>query len=457
VSQILEIARSAVMASRTALEVTAQNVANSQTPGYIRQRVSLAPVALSDPGGRASVGNGVTVQSIERLRNQCLEAQINHQEGQLGQDRARSDSLSRVEAYFGDLSGGGLSQSLGALFDALQKLQTAPASSVARGEVISAADSFARQTRTLSAQLTQERTLLGTELEQHVGQVNVLLHEVADLNGRIMPLGDNPQANDLKVSREETIRQLASLCGAGGSDQPGNAQDLLLGGLRLVQGTEVTELSLAPGPSGSTSQVVMAGAIEVDNLGGKIAGYVQAREQHLADWQQALDDLASSFADAVNTQHRAGVDLNNDAGGDVFAYDPDAAADTIRVSEALLGNSSLLAAAGVVGGPPGDGDNALNLLNLRQAKLVGGGTLTAEQGYEDLMYGVGVEALRASDATEARSVMVTSLDTQYANEAGVSLDEEGVEIMRFQQVFSASTRLLKIADEMIQDILGLAD
>lgn len=454
-SQILEIARSAVMASRTALEVTAQNVANSQTPGYIRQRVSLAPIALSDPGGRASVGNGVTVQSIERLRNQCLEAQINHQEGQLGQNRARSDSLSRVEAYFGDLSGGGLSQSLGAFFDALQKLQTAPASSVARSEVISAADGFARHTRTLSAQLTQERMLLGTELEQHVGQVNVLLHKVADLNGRIMPLGDNPQANDLKVSREEAIRELASLCGASGSDQPTNAQDVLLGGLRLVQGTEITELSLAPAP-GSTSKVVMAGTVAVDSLGGKIAGCVQAREQHLADWQQALNDLASSFGDAVNTQHHAGVDLDDQAGGDVFTYDPEAAADTIHVSEALLGNSSLLAAGGVVGGPPGDGDNALNLLNLRRAKLVSGGTLTAEQGYENLMYGVGVEALRASEATEARSVMVVSLDTQYANEAGVSLDEEGVEIMRFQQVFSASTRLLRIADEMIQDILGLA-
>ncbi|MGE5530702.1 MAG: flagellar hook-associated protein FlgK, partial [Bacteroidota bacterium] len=294
-SQILEIARSAVMASRTALEVTAQNVANSQTPGYIRQRVSLAPVALSDPGGSGSVGNGVTVQAIERLRNQCLEAQINHQEGQLGQDRALSESLSRVEAYFGDLSGGGLSEALGGFFNALQKVQTAPDSAVAREEVIYSADSFARQTRTLSAQLTQERALLGTELEQHVEQANVLLQEVADLNKRIMPLGDNPQANDLKVRREEAVRELAGLCGASAVDQPGGAQDVLLGGLRLVQGTEVTELSLGRRAAGRT---VMAGGVEVDSLGGEIAGYTKARQQHLADWQQSLDDLASSFADA---------------------------------------------------------------------------------------------------------------------------------------------------------------
>ena len=142
-------------ATRTALDVAAQNVANSQTPGYVRQRVSLAPVSGAETAGRVGVGNGVTVQTIQRRRDQCLEAQINHQEGELGRESSRADSLSRVETSFTDLSQTGLSTALGNFFDSLQSLQTAPTSVAARDEVIYAAESLATKTNEVAGQLSQ--------------------------------------------------------------------------------------------------------------------------------------------------------------------------------------------------------------------------------------------------------------------------------------------------------------
>ena len=442
--------------TQTALEVAAQNVANSQTPGYVRQRVLLAPVGGGATAGRVGVGNGVTVQTIQRLRDQCLEAQINHQEGELGREASRADSLSRVEASFTDLSGTGLSDALGGFFNSLQSLQTAPTSVAARDEVIFAAESFATKTNEISGQLAQEQTTLSSELADYVTQANQLLHQVGALNAKIMPLGDSPAANDLKVTREQTIRQLAGLCGALGLDQPSNGQDVLVDGLRVVQGSEVTELSLAPSPDDPSQQVVMVGQVQAQELGGKLAGSLAAQAD-VAGWRQTLDGLAADFADACNAVHRQGFDLNGQAGGDLFTYDPSAPADSLRVTAALRNQPELLAMASASDHASGDAGNAQALLNLRAQDTCAGGTATAEEAYQQLLSSVGRQSGHATEARTARQSLLDSLDTQYANEAGVSLDDEAVDIMRYQQVYTASTRLVKIANDMLQEIVGLLD
>ena len=86
-----------------------------------------------------------------------------------------------------------------------------------------------------------------------------------------------------------------------------------------------------------------------------------------------------------------------------------------------------------------------------------GGTQTAEDYYGDLLYDIGAQAQRATDAGAARESLVASLETQYANEAGVSLDEEAVEIMRFQQVYAAATKLMQINNQMMDEMMGLLD
>ncbi|MBU0611488.1 MAG: hypothetical protein KKI08_26665, partial [Armatimonadetes bacterium] len=174
------------------------------------------------------------------------------------------------------------------------------------------------------------------------------------------------------------------------------------------------------------------------------------------EWQQELDGLAATFADACNTVHRAGYDLNSQPGGDMFTYDAGAPAGSLRVAATLEDHPEALALAGTLTGPPGDVTNAQSLLSLRQATLFAGGTQTAEETYREIVASVGREMQRATDARDARQQLVDALDTQYSEQAGVSLDEEAVDVMRLQQVYNAAIRLVKIADTMMQDVLGLA-
>lgn len=452
----LEIARTAMNASRAALEITSQNVANASTPGYIRQRPVLAPLASEDPSGNTVVGGGVTVATVERLRDQCLEAQIIHQEGQLGQEQALSTSLGRVESFFSDLSKTGIGPSIGTFFNSLEELQITPGSTTARDEVFFNAETVCTELKSAVTKLEDEKSTLETDLLQRVERVNSLVQQVAELNGKISSLGDNPNANDLRVTREESIRELGSLCGAMGMDQAGGAQDVLIGGIRLVQGNSYQTMTAVADPTDPNRHTISIGSLDdVPGLGGAIAGDIKARDTNLADWKASLDELASGMADAINAQHRAGYDLNGDAGGDFFTYDAADPSGTLAVSAALAANPRLFAASSTADGVPGDGVNAGSLAALRSASTMAGNTQTIEEFHSEILFNVGSEAQRAKSATTAREGLLSALDAQYTNQAGVSLDEEAVDVMRYQQTYNAATRLIKVANEMLQSLMDL--
>lgn len=455
--QALEIARTALAASRAAIDISSQNVANANTPGYVRQRAVLTPVASTTSDPSVTTGIGVTVETVERLRDQCLEAQINHQQGQYGREKAQADSLSRVENYFPDLSDTGIAASLEGVFDALQELQTVPSSTTAREEVVFSAEGFCQQMCSAVAKLQEERATLESDLSQQVDRANQLLTQVAQLNGKIMTLGDSPTANDLKVTREEAIRELAGICGASGLDQANGSQDVLLGGIRLVQGTEPKQLSLIQDPTDPAKHIVAVGDIvSPEALAGKIAGDITARDNNLSEWEDQLNTLARDFADAFNAQHESGYDLNNDAGEAFFTYTAGHEASTLAVSQAIVDDPSKLAVASVSGGAPGDGSNAAALANLRDQKTIAGGAETAEDFYTAILHSIASETNHASESAEARGGLVSSLETEYANESGVSLDEEAVDLMRYQQMYNAAAQIVQMAGEMMDTLLQMA-
>lgn len=455
-SQSIEIARTTLAAARAALDIAGQNVANASTPGYVRQRVVLAPIAGPATANGSTAGGGVSVDSVQRLRNQCLEAQIHHQEGQVGRERALADSLSRLQSYFPDLSENGIAAELGAIFDSLQRLQVMPDSAATRDEVLFHAGAFCQEAGEVAARFSEERSLLETDLSLQVSRANQLLQQVGELNSKIMSSGAGAQANDLRVVREETIRSLATLCGAAGLDQDSGSQDVLLGGLRLVQGTEVTELRLVPHPDDPSRHIIGVGEVDdVGRLDGQIGGIMAARDGDLDRWRQDLDELVRTFAEAFNTAHRGGYDLGGQPGQDLFAFDAAAPAATLRLNDGFAEHPEWLAASATASGPPGDAGNVVALLDLRSARPYAGGTQTVEGFHESILFSVGSRTQRAQHAVQARTGLINSLDSQYGEQAGVSLDEEAVDIMRYQQIYSAALRLVQVTGEMMDETLSL--
>src|SRR5512137_1326100 len=101
--QGLEIARRALLAHQSSLNVTGNNLANVATPGYTRQRAEMIP-SPSERTPEGILGTGVVMDGISRLRDVFLDTQIRDEMGLAGKWSARSDILNRVESVLNEPS-----------------------------------------------------------------------------------------------------------------------------------------------------------------------------------------------------------------------------------------------------------------------------------------------------------------------------------------------------------------
>jgi flagellar hook-associated protein 1 FlgK len=127
------------------------------------------------------------------------------------------------------------------------------------------------------------------------------------------------------------------------------------------------------------------------------------------------------------------------------------AAQTIAVDTAILNDPERIAAAATP--QAGDNANALLLADLRNAKVISGNTFG--EFYSSLVSSVGLEKQNSTILAEHRELIVTGVENRRESLSGVSLDEEQVDLIRFQQAFAAAANFVRIADEMGQTILSL--
>lgn len=450
--RLITIARTALFAQRGALEIIGHNTANAETEGYVRQR----PVLAAIPGAvTGEAGGGAQLVDIRLLRDELLATQIRGETGTLGRERAVRQSLLQVEQLFTDVTHGGLAMRLEEMFDAWADLGLDPTSTTCRSQVVErsrlAAETIADRWQALADLRAETDLRLGAMVER----VNSLAREVARINLSMNATASASGRNDLQTRRDGVIAELAELCGAQSIEQENGIVDVLIGGRRIVEHTQVTELELIPDPAQPGVRLVsLGGAAPPEGLRGEIAGRLHARDALIPAYMEHLDTLARTLADEVNALHCAGQDLSGNPGEDFFVYDASRPAATLAVRHAIAGDLSLIAAAqtAVV---ESDGTNALAINDLRNTRVLHGGVSTLSQFAAELISTVGLDAQSAQTRLQSRELLVQSLQEAHADQAGVSLDEEALELIRYQQAYTAAARLMNTALEIMDSIFEL--
>jgi flagellar hook-associated protein 1 FlgK len=185
-----------------------------------------------------------------------------------------------------------------------------------------------------------------------------------------------------------------------------------------------------------------------------MAGRLHARDELIPEYMAQLDTLAETMADEINALHVGGQDYNGDPGTPLFEYDAAQPAASLDIRQQIADDLSLIAAAqtNVV---ESDGTNALAINDLRNTRVLSGGTATLSQYAAETISTVGIDAQTAQRRVESRELMVESLEEEYSNQAGVSLDEEALELIRYQQAYTAASRLMSTALETMDAVLEL--
>jgi flagellar hook-associated protein 1 FlgK len=337
-----------LQAARAGLDTTSHNIANAGTTGFTRQRVDLAsrlPAELAF----GTVGTGVSIEDISRARRELLDVSYRASVAGESQFTTLAGLLGNAEAALGEPDHG-ITAAVGSLWGSFEALALDPPDQAARAGVVTQLQALTDRIRSVATAWETAGATTLEELHAAVAETNRLLADVAELNRSILNTQSSPgRANDLLDQRDLRSIGCRSLAGVTASVTESGTARVSIGGLGLVHDIAVSVLSVDPGIGAVTHS---SGAAVT--AGGRIAGYQTFLTSELPAHRQALDELATELADALNAQHAAGYTPSGAPGGALLAYSPGSAALTLTVA---IGSGADVAAAGSAGPPvaPFDG------------------------------------------------------------------------------------------------------
>jgi flagellar hook-associated protein 1 len=457
---VMSLAGKALLTHQKAINVTANNIANVNTPGYSRQKLILATStpSLSNIG---LMGTGVEAVGIERIYDRFLGLQINTETESLGRWQAQKDVLDEVEIIFDESVDFGLSQSLNDFWNAWQDLTNNPSGYNERLVLQAKSEVLANTFQRIYSDLQSAQRGIDARIEGTIEEINRLSREIADLNQKIMETeAGGYRANDYRDKRDAALKELAQRIDISTfEDASGRVAVSVADGRTLVEGNSFRSLATADNDGHKNIQWVADDGTFVDITasitGGRLKGWIDGRDVSIADYLSQLDMLAQGIADAVNSLHQGGYGLDGSTGNDFFVISAANAAAGIQINPAIVDNLDLIAAASSSLGIPGDNGNALAIADLQQALTMNGNAVTFDDYFHSLVAQVGEQVQRTNAYYSHQAEMVVQLENRRESISGVSLDEEMMNLIKFQHAYNAAAKLVATADELMQTVLNM--
>jgi flagellar hook-associated protein 1 FlgK len=446
----LAIALSGLITEQGALSTTTNNVANVNTPGYSREQPVLVP---RDPVVLAPLtfGTGVSLQSVESIRDPILESQIQQQTQSQGQFSTLSSALQQTQVNF-TASTGDIGTSISNFFNSINQLSTNPSDLSLRQGVLTSAGNLATGFNTTANNLSQQQTSLDLSVVQQVGQINQLTQQIAQLNAQVSNLqnvGEN--AGTFIDQRTHAIDQLSSLVDVSVIPSDHTLTLITANGAPLVTGTQSFQLQTQTNSLG-LHQVFSQGAdITSAITSGQLGGTLQARDQQIPAIQTQLDTFASSFANSVNAVQAGGFDLNGQAGTNLFNPPPVSGVGAAAGLSVAITDPALIAASS--DGTPGSNGNAEKIYALNAQAIISGETPT--NYYSGIVFNIGNAASNAAAEQSASGLLLQQLNDQRASISGVSLNEEAANMVQYQDAYSASAQVITAINTMMQTVINM--
>ena len=550
----------ALLIQQKAINVTGNNIANVNTPGYSRQQLQIeSNTPLYSSIG--PMGDGVRATGVERKYDRFLGAQIINENQDMGRWEAQKSGLKRAEIVLNEAGGYGLNHALSEFWATWQDLSNAPENNSVRAVLVSKSEFLADTFNKTYGDLQQAQKDIDEGIVGTIENINRVTDDIAILNEKIMSTETSGvNANDYRDSRDLLLKELSKMIQINTfEDSNGLINVSLMDGKPLVEASSAWDLTTQLNASGlrdilwvnsdgSTTDITTS----ID--GGELKGYLETRDTLISGYMDSMDDLAQSIMNAVNSLHRDGYGLDGTTGLDFFSgsvsevmdsaltiyaadgstsnfsitlvgggtqgsenvttdpttgnitveiedgastYDDIATAleahagidavtyaagagatawtlgagtDTVtitgstaavrmEVNSAIVGGFNKIAAAEaydtVPGDKPGDNRNAIAIANLQHGLSMNSGTATFDEYYHALVSEVGHDVEQAGLYFDHQSDMMVFMENYRETVSGVSIDEEMVNLVKYQNAYEAAAKVISTADEMLETVMGI--
>ncbi|MCX7714795.1 MAG: flagellar hook-associated protein FlgK [Clostridia bacterium] len=499
----LEIAKSGLYASQTALEVTGHNIANASTDGYTRQTLSLSSI----PGkisyastGKVSVGAGVSVDGITQIRNAFLDKQYRNENSILANWSVKSDVFYYVEDMFNESSTSGIAATLSDLYDSFEELANDASSADARTLVRQNAQTVCETIQYYAKGLTDLQQDQDDAIVSSVEEINNLISEINNLNKQIKKyemFGE--KANDLRDARNSKLDELSSLIDISYSEDSEGKVSIYMGSYKddstqkgdyclLDSSTDTAyELTVSKDVDGYygdadiyhsvylTSKNGNTVQISGDNLdGGKMKGYFDCRDGDSTNnlgvpyLLNQLDTLARGIVSAYNSVHtqgytipydsnssQTGINFFDDQGGDLSKVNASNISLSDEIKESIYNIAASSKAVDLSATNTEEDNNEIALL---LAGISEGSKLDYVGNIDDYLASivscVGSRADQCNEMYSSQETVVESVKNQRLSVSGVSLDEETINMISYEKSYQAASRVLTTLDDMLDVLIN---
>lgn len=482
----LEIARSGLVTSQKAISVTGHNMANADTIGYTRQRLELSakPNMANSKytlSGSANVGGGVTIDQLNQIRDKYLDHQFRNENSLMNELSTKNAAMTYVENILSEPDSG-ISVALDNLFSKIDELSTNAGDGNAREILVQSAIKLTDTMHTISRGLTDYQEELNRNITLKIDEINSVAEKIKDLNKTIFDYElTGERANDLRDQRNLLVDKLSSKVSIKVNETQDGRFSVNIGGVSLVDHLMANKIVAKPSyESPYTGAPIYDVKWEnstnnVDLKSGELKGMLDMRDgntendQGIPYYIDRIDTLAKTLVVKFNEINEAGWTMpyegNESKTGVEFFDSQKTTARDITVSDALLESSYNIAASSIKLDEEIKYSNNQNIIRLNDLRDASGITIdkgsetefigNIEEYYENTVSKQAICGGYYYSRTKSQTQLTNHIDDQRLSISQVSLNEETINLTRYQHSYSASAKLISAVDEMLQTLINM--
>ncbi|AET69678.1 flagellar hook-associated protein FlgK [Desulfosporosinus orientis DSM 765] len=482
----LSIAASGLSASQRALNTVGHNISNVDTEGYVRQQVVQVEQSYLK-NGQYQIGRGTSVQTVRQIRSIFLDNMYREEQSTLSYWQTKASVIEDVEAAMNDLSDDeGIQTALSDYFAAWQELANDPTSDTARASLLGYGDSLTAMFNLIDEQLDQIQENLDTQIQSMTTDINTIAGQIAELNQQIVRAesnGDN--ANDYRDQLNSLLDTLSECVDTKVSINSKGMYNVSIGGVSLVNGTQVNQLACQTNSSDGTTTVVWKDTQQVLKLkDGMLLGLIEARGEDssvlesgtteadvdadaandnfsgdssnlISDIRTGLNILVNLMARKINSIHSSGEGLDGSTGTDFFVKIDENlpfGIGNIQVNP-VLQNTDRIAASSI--GGSNDGAIASEIMDFADSDYFtfDGLTMNISDYYAELVGWIGTQGEEADANVSNQEALVEQIQSSWESYSSVSMDEELTNLLKYQHAYNASARVMSTIDSMLETLI----
>jgi flagellar hook-associated protein 1 FlgK len=326
-SGIYNIGIQSLMAYQNAMNISAQNLANVDTPFYSRKLVNFS---------EGMAGTGVNFGDVRRVYNESASQNVQTCASNYESMDVCLRNLKSLEPLLDDDTNN-VAKYMNDAISALTALNTNPSSYDSRKSYLDKLTMLSNQFNSVNNRMQTQQQVVNQQIQSTAESANDILQNIASMNQQISQVPVGQDTSTLMDQREQLVQSLAQYLNFSSQiDSSGQISISLNNGIQLLSGSQAMTLSSAPDSSYPTKMnlsVVDGKATTPINkyvTSGQIGGLLSF-ENTLSSAQQALGRLSLSMSQAMNAQNKLGMDYNGNLGGNIFNDINSPAATTSRI------------------------------------------------------------------------------------------------------------------------------